>query len=295
MGGIRKTNINQQDSDGMSSLHQAALQCSVPVMRVLLDQGATVDLKDARGMRPLHYAAWQGKAEPVGLLLEYNSSVNEASNSGDTPLHLAAQHGHPLVVEKLLRFHANLMVRNGDHKTPLDVACEFGRLKVVELLLSTPRCRQLLGESRQDLLDNERTTCLHLAARNGHTDVIRCLLAAGVDINRSTLRGTALHEAAMHGKLEVVRLLIQSGVDVNKPNSSEQTALDLVRSFTSSKAARDLKVLLKEMLQAVPARAIRDHYDHCDADCLPLQEGDLVTVRILCFASFYFVLPMLPL
>ncbi|KAM7296564.1 caskin-1 [Ixodes scapularis] len=106
----------------------------------------------------------------------------------------------------------------------------------------------------------------------------RCLLAAGVDINRSTLRGTALHEAAMHGKLEVVRLLIQSGVDVNKLNSSEQTALDLVRSFSSSKAARDLKVLLKEMLKAVPARAIRDHYDHCDPECLSLREGDLVTV-----------------
>ncbi|KAH7944057.1 hypothetical protein HPB52_015036 [Rhipicephalus sanguineus] len=229
---------------------------------------------------PLHYAAWQGQAEPVALLLEYNSSVNDASSTGDTPLHLAAQHGHVLVIEKLLGYHANPLIRNCEHKTPLDLACEFGRQKryVLEVLLRNARCRQLLYESRQDTLDNERTTCLHLAARNGHTSVLRCLLAAGTDINRSTLRGTALHEAAMHGKLEAVRLLLQSGIDVNKPNSSEQTALDLVRTFSSSKAARDLKVLLREMLQALPARAIRDHYDPSDSECLILREGDMVTV-----------------
>ncbi|KAL3174611.1 hypothetical protein MRX96_001064 [Rhipicephalus microplus] len=233
-------------------------------------------------MRPLHYAAWQGQAEPVALLLEYNSSVNDASSMGDTPLHLAAQHGHVLVIEKLLSYHANPLIRNGEHKTPLDLACEFGRQKAVEVFLRNPRCRQLLYESRQDMLDNQRTTCLHLAARNGHTSVLRCLLAAGADINRSTLRGTALHEAAMHGKLEAVRLLLQSGIDVNKPNSSEQTALDLVRTFSSSKAARDLKVLLREMLQALPARAIRDHCDPSDSECLILREGDMVTVLEQC-------------
>ncbi|KAK8754971.1 hypothetical protein V5799_002326 [Amblyomma americanum] len=233
-------------------------------------------------MRPLHYAAWQGQAEPVQLLLEYNSSVNDASGAGDTPLHLAAQHGHVLVIERLLSYHANPLLRNCEHKTPLDLACEFGRQKAVEVLLRNPRCRQLLYESRQDTLDNERTTCLHLAARNGHTNVLRCLLAAGADINRSTLRGTALHEAAMHGKLEAVRLLLQSGIDVNKPNSSEQTALDLVRSFSSCQAGRDLKVLLREMLQAVPALAIRDHYDPNDGECLILREGDMVTVLEQC-------------
>ncbi|KAH8037959.1 hypothetical protein HPB51_019311 [Rhipicephalus microplus] len=73
-----------------------------------------------------------------------------------------------------------------------------------------------------------------------------------------------------------------SGIDVNKPNSSEQTALDLVRTFSSSKAARDLKVLLREMLQALPARAIRDHYDPSDSECLMLREGDMVTVLEQC-------------
>ncbi|KAK2192043.1 hypothetical protein NP493_40g06007 [Ridgeia piscesae] len=51
-------------------------------------------------------------------------------------------------------------------------------------------------------------TCLHLAAKNGHTDIIRLLLQAGVDINRQTPQGTCLHEAALYGKIEVVKLLL---------------------------------------------------------------------------------------
>ncbi|XP_054716717.1 caskin-2-like [Uloborus diversus] len=281
LGTGKRINVNAQDCDGMSGLHQAALMCSVPIIQLLLDAGAHVDIKDNKGMRPLHYAAWQGKPEPVALLLQYNASVNEQANKGETPLHLACQHGHVLVTSLLLKYHSNILVRNINHKSPLDLACEFGRYQVVELLLQQQvngRCRSLLSENPQDTADNDRTTCLHLAARNGHVDVIRLLLNAGIDINRSTLRGTALHEAAMHGKLDVVRMLIESGVDVNKPNSYDQTALDIVRSFTTCHAEREMKHLLKEIINAVQARAIRDFDEPSDPNCLPLKEGQQVTV-----------------
>lgn len=39
--------------------------------------------------------------------------------------------------------------------------------------------------------------------------------------------------------------IFQSGVDVNKPNSYDQTALDIVRSFTTCHAEREMKHLLK--------------------------------------------------
>ncbi|GFS88451.1 caskin-2 [Nephila pilipes] len=281
LGSTKRLNVNAQDCDGISSLHQAALMCNVPIIQLLLDAGAQVDIKDNKGMRPLHYAAWQGKPEPVALLLQYNASVNEQANKGETPLHLACQHGHVLVTNLLLKYHSNVLIRNKDHKSPLDLACEFGRYEVVKMLLqqhSNTRCRSLLTENPQDTADNDRTTCLHLAARNGHVDVIRLLLNAGIDINRSTLRGTALHEAAMHGKLDVVRMLIESGVDVNKPNSYDQTALDIVRSFTTCHAEKEMKHLLKEIINAVQGRAIRDFDDPTDPHALSFKEGQQVTV-----------------
>ena len=38
---------------------------------------------------------------------------------------------------------------------------------------------------------------------------------------------------------------LQCGIDVNRPNSYDQTALDIVNKFTTSRAARELKQLLK--------------------------------------------------
>ena len=46
------------------------------------------------------------------------------------------------------------------------------------------------------LLDmrSEKATPLHLAARNGHAEVVRLLIKHGAEINAQTDIGTALHE-----------------------------------------------------------------------------------------------------
>ncbi|XP_076339708.1 caskin-2-like isoform X2 [Tachypleus tridentatus] len=282
LGHTKRNIVNMQDCDGMSGLHQAALMCQTSIMQILLDNGANVDIKDNQGMRPLHYSSWQGKLEPVTLLLQYSSSVNEPANNGGSPLHLACQYGHVEITCCLLCHGASLTLRNDEHKTPLDLACEYGRHKVVEALIETDCCQSLLEESPEDRVDNSRTTCLHLAARNGHPDVIRLLLGAGIDINRSTLRGTALHEAAAHGKMDCAKLLIECGADVIKPNSFEQTALDIVCSDSTCHDSREMKQLLKENASAVEARAIKDFFDPTDVQCLPLKEGDNVTVLQQC-------------
>nr|KAG5713415.1 hypothetical protein BaRGS_024963 [Batillaria attramentaria] len=184
---------------------------STDVIKLLLDSGATSDLKDNKGMVALHYAAWQGRPEPVQALLQKQSAVNEQALNGETPLHLACQHGHIHVVKLLLAHHADPTVCNKEMKTPLDLACEFGRGRVVEQLLKSNLCEKLLEDNPIDTLDNGRTTCLHLAARNGHSDIIRLLIQSGMNINRATLNGTCLHEAALYGKTDVVRLLLDTG------------------------------------------------------------------------------------
>ena len=53
-----------------------------------------------------------------------------------------------------------------------------------------------------------------LAAREGHLEVVRLLLEAGVDKDApNTDDRTALHIAAQEGHLEVVRLLLEAGAD----------------------------------------------------------------------------------
>uniref|UniRef100_A0A8B9Q3U4 Caskin-2 n=1 Tax=Apteryx owenii TaxID=8824 RepID=A0A8B9Q3U4_APTOW len=279
LGSAKRLNVNYQDADGFSALHHAALGGSLDLIALLLDAQATIDIKDSNGMRPLHYAAWQGRVEPVRVLLRASASVNMASLDGQIPLHLSAQYGHYEVSEMLLQHQSNPCLVNKAKKTPLDLACEFGRLKVAQLLLNSHLCVALLEGQSKDATDPNYTTPLHLAAKNGHKEIIRHLLKAGIEINKQTKTGTALHEAALYGKTEVVRLLLEGGVDVNIRNTYNQTALDIVNQFTTSHASKDIKQLLREASGILKVRALKDFWNLHDPTALNVRAGDVITVR----------------
>uniref|UniRef100_A0A8C2K553 Caskin-2 n=1 Tax=Cyprinus carpio TaxID=7962 RepID=A0A8C2K553_CYPCA len=272
LGSTKRLNVNYQDQDGFSALHHAALTGTTDLLSLLLEAQATVDIKDSNGMRPLHYAAWQGKADSVLTLLRAGASVNGASQDGQIPLHLAAQYGHYEVSEMLLQHQSNPCTVNKAKKTPLDLACEFGRHKVTQLLLSSNMVVALLEGNGRD------NTPLHLAARNGHKDIIRLLLKAGIDINRTTKSGTALHEAALYGKTEVVKLLLDAGIDVNIRNTYNQTALDIVNQFTTSHASKEIKQLLRDASGALQVRALKDYWNLHDPTALNIRAGDIIMV-----------------
>ncbi|NXT36954.1 CSKI2 protein, partial [Pelecanoides urinatrix] len=278
LGSAKRLNVNYQDADGFSALHHAALGGSLDLISLLLEAQATVDIKDSNGMRPLHYAAWQGRMEPVRVLLRAAASVNMASLDGQIPLHLSAQYGHYEVSEMLLQHQSNPCLINKAKKTPLDLACEFGRLKVAQLLLNSHLCVALLEGQSKDATDPNYTTPLHLAAKNGHKEIIRQLLKAGIEINKQTKTGTALHEAALYGKTEVVRLLLEGGVDVNIRNTYNQTALDIVNQFTTSHASKDIKQLLREASGILKVRALKDFWNLHDPTALNVRAGDVITV-----------------
>uniref|UniRef100_A0AAR2L4S4 CASK interacting protein 2 n=1 Tax=Pygocentrus nattereri TaxID=42514 RepID=A0AAR2L4S4_PYGNA len=293
LGSTKRLNVNYQDPDGFSALHHAALTGTTDLLSLLLESQATVDIKDSNGMRPLHYAAWQGKADSVLLLLRAGASVNGASQDGQIPLHLAAQYGHYEVSEMLLQHQSNPCMVNKAKKTPLDLACEFGRLKVAQLLLSSNMITTLLEGDKRDSIESAFNTPLHLAARNGHKDIIRLLLKAGIDINRATKAGTALHEASLYGKTEVVRLLLDAGIDVNIRNTYNQTALDIVNQFTTSHASKDIKQLLRDATGVLQVRALKDYWNLHDPTALNIRAGDVIMVGNIvfhCFLSKYVVL-----
>ncbi|RXM31962.1 Caskin-1 [Acipenser ruthenus] len=296
LGSAKRVNVNFQDTDGFSALHHAALNGNMELISLLLESQATVDIKDQKGMRPLHYAAWQGKVEPMKTLLKSGSSVNSQSDEGQIPLHLAAQHGHYDVSEMLLQHQSNPCIVDNAGKTPLDLACEFGRVGVVQLLLSSNMCAALLEPKPGDTTDPNGTSPLHQAAKNGHIDIIRLLLQAGININRQTKAGTALHEAALCGKTEVVRLLLDvsltvenletpddlecllNGINAQVRNTYSQTALDIVNQFTATQASKEIKQLLRDASAALQVRSMKDYCNNYDLTSLNIKAGDIITV-----------------
>lgn len=221
-------------------------------MKVLLAHHAAHDIPDIRGSTPLYLAAWAGNEHVVNLLLMLRGTagLDAQTIENETALHCAAQHGHNAVVSALLARGADPTIRNNSFQTPLDLAAQFGRLEVVQTLIS--KHPELIEPYRvyDDVVSMENghsppykitptkhiftQSCLHLAARNGHNEVVKTLLAAGVDVNILTHAGSALHEAALCGKKNVVCTLLSAGIDLYAVDGNGKTAMDILKDYPTN-------------------------------------------------------------
>ncbi|XP_057732279.1 uncharacterized protein LOC130947594 isoform X3 [Arachis stenosperma] len=70
-----------------------------------------------------------------------------------------------------------------------------------------------------DSKDEQGRTALHMAAANGHIEIVEYLIGQGVDLNvANEEKNTPLHWACLNGHVEVVKKLIMAGANVGVLN-----------------------------------------------------------------------------
>jgi ankyrin repeat protein len=92
------------------------------IMKVLLDEGANIELSGVDGYTTLHLAVFNNQPAATAFLLEHGAKVDALDMGGGTPLHLAAYYGNAECAKILLAHGANAVLKDNDGQTPLMVA-----------------------------------------------------------------------------------------------------------------------------------------------------------------------------
>ncbi|HUV66084.1 MAG TPA: ankyrin repeat domain-containing protein, partial [Sedimentisphaerales bacterium] len=195
--------VNAKDQRGRAALHRAANTGHVEVVRLLIEHGADVNVGDKLKRTPLEHAAVASRTEVVRLLIQEGANPNARNQNGSTPLHVAAASADKDTVRLLIDSGADVTLRNDAGRTPLHAAmmsANAGRREIVDTIVATGKV----------------PSTIHLAAYMGDLTKVKTFLEEGVAVNEKEADGgTALLYAAAGGRKEAAKLLLARGANVN--------------------------------------------------------------------------------
>lgn len=117
---IKKAERICTDEHDPPVLIEAVKNGNVEIVKILMENGADVNIKHSNGTTPLIEAAGDGSVEIIKILIENGASVNAIRSDGTTPLFNAIAHHHNNIARIIIENGADLNTfsyRQGD--TPL--------------------------------------------------------------------------------------------------------------------------------------------------------------------------------
>jgi len=122
--------------DGFTPLGLACYFGQHEIARYLVLKGADVNLPSNNGFNvfPIHSAAAGNYTDIAKLLIDNGANVNVRQQAGSTPLHSAAQNGNLDLLILLLENGADINARMEGGKLPADLAREKGFKEISEIL-----------------------------------------------------------------------------------------------------------------------------------------------------------------
>jgi ankyrin repeat protein len=128
--------VNEYADDGFTPLGLACYFGQFEVARYMVLKGADVNLPSKNGFNvyPLHSAAAGNYTNIARMLVENGAQVNVKQQAGSTPLHSAAQTGNLELLILLLENGAQTDIRMEGGKLPADLAKEKGFDEIAEIL-----------------------------------------------------------------------------------------------------------------------------------------------------------------
>jgi len=220
--------VNEAQPDGTRPIHWAVYRLDYELLGALIAKKANVNVRNEFGSTPIAQAAELADARMVKMLLDAGAEPEGANPDGQTALMLAIKVGEVAIVDTLIKAGANVnTIEKFHHQTPLmwAAAAQKNAGAMVKLLLAKgadvkPRAlytdwpSQITSEPRAQYRPVGGLTALLYAARDGCSDCLDALIAAGADVNVPTPEGvTALMLALDNDHNDVAKLLLDRGAN----------------------------------------------------------------------------------
>ena len=249
-------NPNARDLRGQIPLHLAARYWQMSTVKLLIS-ASDVNARDKKGMSPAMIAfelgqtdtfalmvsngatfsadlmsAYKGDLSRVQSLIENGKAQETFEQGGLTLLHAAAAGGNTEISELLLRNGLDVHSRTQAGYTALHHAAAGNHREVAELLLAKgadvngePKTPDGWSNTTPSYLhadvhtESANQTPLHWAIREGHKDMIACLLERGANPNADGgdyhPLGSPLNWAVWCGDVDIAALLVSHGAYIH--------------------------------------------------------------------------------
>ena len=229
---------------------------NVGLVRLLLDNRASLDAVDKIGATALMISSEQGNLKVVVLLVMAGADLDVEDVFGKSALCLAAEQERLEVVVYLMRVGSNPCSRKNDGMTPLHTAARHGRLEVVKALVGGGALLSSNVLNKDGLCVHDCYVPLDMACFGGYTDVVRWILSFGLETCGGHTEGhQAFQVASFFGHVDLLELLAQKGI--------RDTGAALIFGTFGSKQ-ESVKFLLNKYKESSEQDQVQDRVNYRD-------------------------------
>eukprot|EP01059_Diplonema_ambulator_P002744 TRINITY_DN12399_c0_g1_i1.p1 TRINITY_DN12399_c0_g1~~TRINITY_DN12399_c0_g1_i1.p1 ORF type:complete len:454 (+),score=78.24 TRINITY_DN12399_c0_g1_i1:200-1561(+) len=118
--GHPRIRVSPKTDDQTTPMHYAAMgRLGTPIVKLLAERGADMNVTEIRGWTPLHCASFNNVPATVKLLLSQGADICAKTFQGELPLHLAAGNGCREIIDLLMAEGADINATDNKGRTAL--------------------------------------------------------------------------------------------------------------------------------------------------------------------------------
>jgi len=132
---INKINKDELNTAGNTPLIVACEKNNKDIVKILIKNGANINMKNQDGLTALFYACEKEKIEIAKLLFDNGADINKTSRYGDTPLLTACKKKNEVIAQYLIDKGDDIHKRNKSKNTCIILAIRYGCNNIVKELI----------------------------------------------------------------------------------------------------------------------------------------------------------------